>query len=76
MTQLLIVWLIESVQPTVRSEYRHVLGLFDPSNEETGDDEVGDEGDEEQGRSDACDSCGEGGLTGSEVGEFPDRYRG
>ena len=66
---------IESVHFTVRGEYCRVLGLFDPPDEETGDDEVGHEGDGEQGRSDVLDSCGEGGLTGSEVGEFPDRHR-
>jgi len=65
---------IESLQPTVRGEPRRVLGLFDPPDEETGDDEVGHEGHSEQGRSDVLDSCGEGGLAGSEVGEFPDRH--
>ena len=59
----------------VRSEPCSVLGLFDPPDDETGDDDICHEWNGEQGRSDVLDSRGESGLTGCKVGEFPDRYR-
>jgi len=67
---------IEGVEPMIRSELCRVLSLFDPPDDESGDDDVGDERDGEQGWSDVLDSGDEGGLTGCKVGEFPDRHRG
>ena len=40
----------------VRSELDGVLGLFDPPDEESGDDDVGNERDGEQGRGDVLDA--------------------
>ena len=59
----------------VRSKLCGVLGLFDPPDDETGDDDVGHERDSEQGRSDVLDSRSESGLARCKVGEFPDRHR-
>jgi len=67
---------IEGVEPMVRGELCRVLGLFDPPDDESGNDDVCHERDGEQGGSDVLDSGDEGGLTERKVGEFPDRHRG
>lgn len=55
---------IESVQLMVRTDFCVVLGLFDPPDDETGDDNVSNKRDREEGRCNGLDSCDEGGLTG------------
>ena len=47
---------IERVEPTVRGDLDGVMGLFDPPDEESGDDDVGHERDGEQGRGDVLDA--------------------
>ena len=65
---------VEGVHAMVRGELCAVLSLFDSPDDETGDDDVGNEWDGEEGWSDGDDSRGEGRLAGGEVGEFPDGH--
>ena len=59
----------------VRGDLDGVLGLFDPPDQESGDDDVGNERNGEQCRGDVLYTSSEGGLAGYELGEFPDRHR-
>lgn len=65
---------IKGVHPAVCNKLGRIVGLFDPPDDETGDDKVGGQRHGEEGWGDRFYFQGEGGLTGDEFGEFPDRH--